>query len=170
MKKISPKAQRWLKSFHIFFAGLWVGAAACLTLKNFFINPDNGMELYGIIVTLKFVDDLILIPGAVGSLLTALIYSLWTNWGWFKHRWITVKWCINIFGLIFGTFFLGPWLNGLPPIVKKLGLDALSDPTYLHNRRMLMTLGTIQAATVFFAVFISVLKPWRKRVKKDHAS
>jgi hypothetical protein len=163
MKKMSARAQKWLKSFHILFAGLWVGAAVSLSLKQFIINPRDGMELYGITATLKFIDDFILIPGAIGSLLTALIYSLWTNWGWFKHRWITVKWCINILGVILGTFFLGPWLNGLPPIAQRLGLTALSDTTFSHNRRMLMIFGTFQAATIAFAFFISTLKPWRKR-------
>jgi len=163
MKKMSARGQKWLKCFHIIFAGMWVGAAVCLTLKLFFIRPGDGLELYGITETLKFIDDFVIIPGGMGSLLTALIYSVWTNWGWFKHRWITVKWCINIFGLISGTFFLGPWLNALPPIAKIKGLEALSDPIFLHNRKMLMIFGTFQAATIIFACFVSVLKPWKKK-------
>ena len=73
MKKLSVRAQKWLKAFHVLFAGIWVDAALRLTLKQFFINPADGMELYGITATLKFIDDFILIPGAIGSLLTALI-------------------------------------------------------------------------------------------------
>ena len=166
MKKMSVRGQKWLKCFHIFFAGLWVGAAACLTLKQFFINPSDGMELYGVTSTLKFIDDFIIIPGALGSLLTALIYSIWTNWGWFRHRWITVKWCINLYGVIFGTVCLGPWLNSLPPIVREQGLSALSDAAFLENRQKLMIFGTFQALTIVLACFVSVLKPWKKRGRK----
>lgn len=163
MKKLSVRAQKWLKTFHVLFAGIWVGAALSLTLKQFFINPANGMELYGITSTLKFIDDFIIIPGAIGSLLTAFIYSIWTKWGWFKHKWIAVKWCINLYGVIFGTFWLGPWLNSLVPIAKDKGLSALADPLFFHNRNMLMVWGSFQAATIVFAFFLSTLKPWKKK-------
>ncbi len=160
---MSVKGQRWLKGFHIFFACLWVGAAVTLTLMLFTVKARDGMQLFGINLSMKFIDDFIIIPGAVGSLLTALIYSIWTNWGWFKHNWITVKWIINIYGVIFGTFWLGPWLNSLVPIAKAEGLNALSNPHYLHNKTMLYWWGTFQALTIILAVFISVLKPWKKR-------
>jgi hypothetical protein len=39
MKKLSVRAQKWLKTFHVLFAGIWVGAALSLTLKQFFISP-----------------------------------------------------------------------------------------------------------------------------------
>ncbi|PKN27686.1 MAG: hypothetical protein CVU64_15410, partial [Deltaproteobacteria bacterium HGW-Deltaproteobacteria-21] len=94
-------------------------------------------------------------------------YSLKTNWGWFKHRWVTVKWVINLYGVIFGTFWLGPWLNSLPPIAKTQGIQALSDPVFVHNRTMLLVFGTFQAATCVFAVFVSVLKPWKTRSQRS---
>jgi hypothetical protein len=163
MRKMTNKGQRWLKSFHVFFSCCWVGAAVCLTTAMFFTNATDGMQLYGIHIALKFIDDFIIIPGAMGCLLTSLIYSLFTNWGWFKHRWITVKWIINVGGVIFGTFWLGPWLNSLPSIAKLEGLNALANQTYVHNQNMLYVWGTLQAATLVFAVFISVLKPWKKK-------
>jgi hypothetical protein len=163
MKKLTSKGQKWLKGFHVFFSCCWVGAAVCLTSMMFFTKATDGMQLYGINFSLKFIDDFIIIPGAMGCLLTSLIYSLFTNWGWFKHRWITIKWIINIGGVIFGTFWLGPWLNSLAPISKIEGLDALINHTYIHNQKMLYMWGTLQAATLIFAVFISVLKPWKKK-------
>ncbi|PKN61278.1 MAG: hypothetical protein CVU57_30215 [Deltaproteobacteria bacterium HGW-Deltaproteobacteria-15] len=167
MKKFGAKGQRWLKVFHLFFACLWVGGAVTLCSKQFFVNPADGGELYGILWTLRYVDDWIIIPGAMGSLLTGLLYSLKTNWGWFKHRWVTVKWVINLYGVIFGTFWLGPWLNSLPPIAKTQGIQALSDPVFAHNRTMLLVFGTFQAATCVFAVFVSVLKPWKTRGQRS---
>ena len=163
MKKMSPRGQRWLKSFHVFFNCLWVGAAFSLALGQFFLNPSDGMELYGATLTMKFIDDFVIIPGALGSLLTGLIYSLFTGWGWFKHNWVAVKWVINVGGVIFGTFWLGPWLNSLPPLAQEKGLAALGDPVFTANRTNLLVFGTLQALTVIFAAFISVLKPWKGR-------
>ena len=167
MKKLSTRGQKWLKGFHIISACLWIGAAVCLALINIYMKATDGMQLYGINLSMKFIDDFVIIPGAIGSLITGLLYSLYTGWGWIKHNWIIVKWVINIFGIIFGTFWLGPWVNGLVPISKGGGLAALSDQTYLHNQQMILIWGTFQLCTLIFAIFISILKPWRKRKQSD---
>ena len=165
MRKLGVRGQRWLKCFHVFSGCVWVGCAVTLMVKQFFVSPADGRELYGIVSTLDFIDLFILVPGAIGTLLTSLIYSIWTKWGWFKHNWITVKWIICAFGIVFGTFWLGPWLSGMADMADTSGLLALSDTDYLHNRLMSMTFGTAQGLTVIFAVFISVLKPWKKLEK-----
>lgn len=160
---ISSKGQKWLKSLHIYSGCVWVGCATVLSVMQFFINAESGPELYGILHTLDFIDLYILVPGAIGTFLTALVYSIWTKWGWFKHNWITVKWIICIFGMIFGTFWLGPWLSGLANMAQEHGLKALSDPEFLSTRQNSMIFGTFQALTVIFAAFISSLKPWKKK-------
>ncbi|MFC1821739.1 hypothetical protein ACFL9T_03465 [Thermodesulfobacteriota bacterium] len=166
MKKLSARGQKWLKGIHVAFACMWVGAAICLSVKLFFIKPMSGGELYGITSTMDFIDIFIIIPGAVGVLLTGIVFSTWTNWGWFKHNWIIVKWVICLYGVIFGTYPLGPWMSGMARISKELGMQALSDPTFVNNQNMLMIFGTFQASTLIFALFITTLKPWKKRKGK----
>lgn len=39
-----------------------------------------------------FIDYAIVIPGAILAVATGIIYGIFTKWGFFKHRWITVKW------------------------------------------------------------------------------
>lgn len=165
MKKMGAQGQKWLKGFHILFACMWVGGAITLTLKQMFLHAESGMELYGITATMNFI-DYIIIPGAAGCLLTGLLYSTFTNWGWFKHNWVTVKWVICLYGVIFGTYPLGPWMGTLVDIARDQGLAALSDPTFIHIRQMLMIFGTFQALTIVFAVFISTLKPWKRAKNK----
>jgi hypothetical protein len=48
-------------------------------------------------------------------------------------------------------------------IAKHKGIDALSDTQYISNRQNSMIFGTFQAFTVIFAVFISTLKPWKRK-------
>jgi len=166
MVKLSKKGQKWLKCLHIFSASVWVGCATMLIIMPFVINPESDNELYGILWALDFIDMNILVPGAMGTFFTGLIYSIWTQWGWFRHNWIIVKWVICLFGIIFGTFWLGPWLSDMAHISKELGLKALSDPQYLENRHNSMIFGTLQGLTIVFAVFISSLKPWKKQKKR----
>ncbi len=141
-----------------------------LSSKQFFVRASDGRELFGILDTMNYVDLFIIIPGAMGCLLTGLLYSSLTNWGWFRHRWITVKWIICLYGVIIGTYPLGPWLEEMVRIAGQAGLAALSDPVFRHNAFMLKILGTFQAATLVFAAAISSLKPWRKRAEGDTPS
>ena len=77
-----------------------------------------------------------------------------------------MKWCLTVFGIVFGTFWLEPWVNGKVNLSKALGLDALVDPVYMSHRQMVRYWGNFQLATLIFALFISVLKPWKKRLSK----
>jgi uncharacterized membrane protein len=165
MKKLGPKGQRWLKGFHSLFACAWIGADLSLCVKNHFINPTSAGELFGIVATMDFINKFLVIPGAMGVFLTGIVYSIWTNWGWFKHNWITVKWAICIFVIGFGTYPLGPWMTSLVEIAGDQGLAALSDPTFVSNRLYLHIFGTLQISTLILAVFLSALKPWKKEGK-----
>lgn len=166
MQKLSAKGQKWLKSFHILFSCLWVGGAVSLTIMIFDMKDSDGILLPGIIASIKFIDDFIIVPGALGLLLTGLIYSIFTKWGWFKHNWIIVKWIITLYGVIFGTFFLGPWINSMPQICETEGLNIFSNKVFLSNLLMSKLWGTFQLATILFAVFISIFKPWKKKRNK----
>ncbi|NQU45101.1 hypothetical protein HQ520_17595 [bacterium] len=156
-------AQRWLKFFHLLLGGTWLAAGLMLVIMGYFFHPTAGPELYGIDRSMKFIDDWIIIPCALGTLLTGLLYSLFTRWGFFKHRWLTIKWVITVGGILFGTFFLGPWLNSLPPLSETGGLDALDDPVYAGNLRLNITWGLLQVGSLLFALYLSVFKPWGKQ-------
>lgn len=157
----------WLKAAHLLFAGLWVGGAlGVLVIQN---GGGAAEALAGRDMAARLVDDLVVIPGAVGSLFTGLIYSLFTPWGFFKHRWVTVKWFVTLYGVLFGTFFLGPWLNSLGPVSARLGAGALGDYGYMRARDLNTFWGGVQLALLLFALFISTLKPWRRSAPGDGA-
>ncbi|AGL00314.1 hypothetical protein [Desulfoscipio gibsoniae] len=168
MKKIGMTGKAWLKSFHIFFACMWIGAAASMLLLAFVRSHiSNGDELWAINMSIKLIDDFIIIPVAMGCLLTGILFSCLTNWGFFKFNWIILKYIINITAILFGTFYLGPWVNGMEAISKVEGLAALQNAAYLHYAEMNRYLGTLQAFVLVLAAFISVFKPWGKRGKTN---
>lgn len=161
-KLLRGRGMRWLKIAHLIFVAMWIGGALGLLLL-IFITPqtENPGVLSGWYRAMRGVDDFIIIPGAMGCLLTGILYGALTPWGWFRHRWITVKWVITVVGILFGTFSLGPWLNALGPIVDEHGLN-LAATDYAHNRRMLSLFAPVQVSTLLFALAISTLKPWKK--------
>jgi len=165
--RLGAKGQKWLKIVHLFFVCIWVAPGITLVAMQLAMSAHSGGMLHGIDVSMKFVDDFLIIPGALGCLFTGLLYSLLTNWGFFRHGWITLKWIITVGGVLFGTFFLGPWLNAMPPISLELGLEALQDPGYMHNKAMNSIWGPVQVATLLLAVVVSVLKPWKAKPRRS---
>lgn len=164
--QLGLRGKAWLKGFHILFASLWIGAAVSMVLLNLVRGHiSSGDEIWAVNVSIKLLDDYIIIPSAFGCLITGFLFSLLTNWGFLKFNWVIVKYIINITAILFGTFFLGPWVNGMESISKVERLAALQNPVYLHAIKMNAAFGAIQAFTLIFAAFISVFKPWGKRDK-----
>jgi uncharacterized membrane protein len=165
MKKLSPKGLKWLKGFHLIAVACWVGGAVSL-LSLYFLKygVTDGNVLYGINRSIHHVDmSIVVVPGAIGSLLTGLIYSIFSNWGFFRHNWLTCKWIVTVTAIVFGTFYLGPWETAMMEISGKIGTAALSNASYLYNQQMNLIFGTVQVAVLMITIFISILKPWKTK-------
>ncbi|MFW5770605.1 MAG: hypothetical protein ACOCX9_04140 [Spirochaetota bacterium] len=163
MKKFGNTGIRWLKVIHLLFVSMWVGGGISLVLVFWFTQPTTGDELYGVNLSMKIIDDFTIIPGALGSVLIGIVYGIWTKWGFFRHRWITVKWVLTLVQVLFGTFFLGPWLNENVAIAGKLRDKAFTDPQFLCNQQMNGIFGILQVTLLLVVIWISVFKPWKQR-------
>ncbi|NLD38413.1 MAG: hypothetical protein GX654_16245 [Desulfatiglans sp.] len=169
MLKIKAKGLKWLKGFHMIAVSCWVGGAVSLILLYFLKNgvDDRGV-LYGINRSIHHIDmAVIVIPGAFGSLVTGLIYSAFSSWGFFRHKWMIFKWIVTVAAILFGTFFLGPWETNMMEISGKIGLASLNDPEYLYNEKMNLIFGAIQALLLIATIFVSIFKPWRAPKDKN---
>lgn len=160
MPKVGAKGRQWLRGLHFLLAGIWVGGGLALFLLQG--AAKGGEEVYGVTAAMRLVDDAVIIPGALGSLISGLLLSWLTPWGFFKHRWITVKLALNVAAIIFGTFWLGPWVNGQAAIAAAERAAALTNPAYLYNAKMNYIFGGVQVAVIMALFFVSALKPWGK--------
>ena len=166
--ELGVKSRAWLKSFHVLFACAWLGAALSMVLVLAMkAQPNSGLQLYSVTSSLKAIDDFIIIPGAIGCLLTGLVFSLFTKWGFVKFYWIIFKWIMIILQMVFGTFFLGPWLSNMSTLSNQLGFRASENHQYISNYNLNLHFGMIQAALLVVVVFVSILKPWGKRVSEN---
>jgi uncharacterized membrane protein len=165
MLKLSPKGIKWLKGFHLLAVASWIGGAVSLLALYFLkIGITDGSVLYGINRSIHHVDmNIVVIPGAIGSLLTGLIYSIFTHWGFFRHNWLTFKWIVTVTAIIFGTFYLGPWEAAMMDISGKIGIASLTDSAYLYNQKMNLMFGTLQVLILMITIFVSILKPWKSK-------
>lgn len=165
MLKLTPSGLRWLKGLHLITVSCWIGGAMSLLLLYLLKNGiTEGSELHMIDRCIHHVDIMVIvIPGGFGCVITGLIYSLFTNYGFFRHKWLTVKWILTIAAILSGTFFLGPWETAMMEISGKLGISALSSSEYIYNQKMNIIFGGIQTLVLIITVFISVFKPWKRK-------
>ena len=159
---LSLNAKKWLKVFHIFLGGTWAGGAAALFALHCLFIPESGPELYTRNMALIYVDGFIVMPSAVGCLLTGLIYSQFTRWGYLKYYWIIAKTVVNTIFIIFGIFWVIPWLRSMAETSLKLRGYQLVDPTYDLSMYIHMIMAASQAVLVFIIIVFSVFKPWGK--------
>ena len=162
MKKIGSKGMKIFKIIHLIFVCMWIGGGIALVIMVNAILSDPDETFYGYLYAMKIVDDFIIIPGALGNLLMGLFYGFFSNWGFFKHKWLTVKWALTVLQILFGTFCLGPWLNRSVEITGKLLELPFEDTEVASNLFLLNLWGSIQVMLLIFMLVISVIKPWRK--------
>ena len=168
MKKLPSNAIKILKICHLLFSVMWLGGAMVLTIVSFSVIPSTFQEARIYAHLLDFIDKWMIIVGANGILVTGLVYSIWTNWGFTKYRWVIVKWTIVVLQILYGTFVLGPWITENINIVEGVDPGIFPNETFSSNLRKTAVWGSLQAIFLLFLFVISVWKPWGKR-KDIHA-
>lgn len=164
MKPLGMKGMKTLKVFHLIFVMMWTVGVALMGLL--YIRPSaSSLEFLFNQEAAQFVDDVLVIPGAMLAVVTGIIYGLKTKWGFFKYRWITVKWILGIAIILIGTFALHP-----------VSLEVIAEARPLANVNETFPIGYfgpklhivkymafVQAAGLLFLVAVSVFKPWIKK-------
>ncbi len=161
MKKLGIRGRQWLKSLHILVSVILVGGAACiLVLRNISLSDSEHMHAFDYASLL--LEQRIIIPTAIGALLTGFLESLLTNWGFIRYRWVIIKWIVLIAAILVGTAWLGPWADQMVQITEEQGATALGNPAYLQTRFLHTVLFIIQTIALALLPFLSVIKPWMK--------
>lgn len=161
--KLSPSLMRLLKFVHIILASAWLASAMILVFFFVAVIPGTSRaDLHGILIALKAIDDCVIIPAANGMLISGAVYGLATHWGWFRHGWVAAKWVITLYGILFGTFFLGPRVNRLPVLSAAAPLEAPLPAEFAADLAFLQIWGVVQFATLLAAYLLSVYR-WKMR-------
>ncbi len=161
MRKLSSTGLKYLKFIHLLFTAMWVGGIMALLVVLLLTNPITAEAIYTRFYITKIIDDYVIIPGAITVVLTGLVYSIWSRWGFFKHRWLTVKWIIAVFMVFLGVK-LGDWVNNNVYTIETIN-NYLTNQTEVKRNLHLTIAGSItQLVCLLIAIWISVQKPWRK--------
>jgi len=159
---ISSNGQRILKILHLLAVSFWVGGGFSeMVLYYASSTAQSGGELFGLLRGCRFVSIYVVVYlGAFGSFFTGLAYSMCTNRGFFRHKWVIIKWATTVYLMVCGTWFLGPWGIEMLEKAQVMGLESLSDPAYQEIRSKLLTLLSVHVSAFVALIVISVFKPW----------
>ncbi|NEQ25856.1 MAG: hypothetical protein F6K28_43740 [Microcoleus sp. SIO2G3] len=165
MPKLSIQQKNWALSAHIGFAALWTGSVlsmSLLSLRN--TKATNAAALYALNSAINLLDDYIVIPAAIGSVVTATLLCWATNYGFTKFYWVIAKWILTTGLVVFGTFWLFPWGNAAEDFSAQAGLQAFDNPIYSFDAKGVLIGTIVQVSFLLLIIAISVLKPWGRRV------
>jgi len=164
MRPLGRTARSLLLGFHILFASAWIGGVAALLLVSILgRSPAGGDALVLSRSTMQWIDWVIIIPSCLGSLATGFLFAWLTPWGFFRHHWLVIKWALTVAMILFGIFFLGPWVDGTAKLAAERGLGALGDSAYAGPALRVAAFSVVQIALLVFMLFLSTLKPFGKR-------
>lgn len=163
MRKLGTTGLKVLKISHLLFAVMWIGGVMALVSLQLGANPDTKEMMYMAAISHLIVDEFFLIPGGVGILITAIIYGVFTGWGFFKHQWLTVKWILTILLVIIGAGYMGVTIKENVAYAQNMLSENISPDVYWANVHHVAIAGIIQIIGFVYIVAISVIKPWKKK-------
>ena len=163
MRKLGTTGLKVLKISHLLFAVMWIGGVMALVSLQLGANPNTKEMMYMAAISHLIVDEFFLIPGGVGILITAIMYGTFTGWGFFKHRWLAVKWILTVLLVIIGAGYMGVTIKENVAYAQNMLSENISPDVYWANVHHVAIAGIIQIIGFVYIVAISVIKPWKKK-------
>ena len=98
---MSPGLRKFALSVHITSSVGWLGAiAAYLALDLTVATSQDVQTLRAAYLMMALMASWVIVPAALGSLLTGLVMSLGTKWGLFRHYWVMISLVLTVFAII----------------------------------------------------------------------
>lgn len=164
---LSPKGMKTLKVIHLILIMMWTIGVVMMCLL-YWKPVSSGLEFLYNQETAMFIDYTLVIPGALLAVVTGIIYGIFTKWGFFKFRWITVKWILGILVILIGTFGLHPIAESIIEQASPAATESACFPVdyFGSNLTIVSSTAIFQVLVLLFLVVVSVFKPWQKKTVK----
>jgi hypothetical protein len=96
-----PRLRKFALAAHIALAVGWIGAVAgYIALDVAAATGQNAQTLRAAYLAMEVIAWYVIVPLALGSLLSGLIMSLGTKWGLFRHYWVLISLLLTIFATV----------------------------------------------------------------------
>ncbi len=171
MKKITGRGLKGLKAAHFLGIFAWMGGciAALILLTQVSNMPDTVGMIY-LLKAMELIDWYAICTGAIFTVLLGLFYGFFTNWRFFKFRWLVSKWILSLTIIITASCFYLQNIENMREILLLHGIAAIQNELfqiYLHNQYCLILCHLLLMVLI---TIISVFKPWSRPPKPSFKS
>lgn len=166
MKKLSVRGLKYLKIIHVFFVVVLFGGILISLVVNLNIDFTNFNETYYGYKGLILISSKAIKHGTILTIIIACIYGFFTKWGFFKHKWITIKIILFAIQICLGLFIINSLTLENMELLQTMQEKALNNEVFMHNqvvRQIALVLQVILTLAIFV---ISYLKPGMKNSRK----
>ena len=163
---MTPRVRKLALTAHVTSSVGWMGAVACfLALAIVGLLNRDAQAASAAYIAMKVTTWTVIVPLCLASLLTGLIESLGTPWGFLRHYWVVAKLVLTLIATVVLLLHTGP-IGVLAHAAAHGGLGA-----GVHSIRVQLLVDAAAALFVLLvATVLAVYKPrgltrygWRKQ-------
>jgi hypothetical protein len=160
-RRVSPRWRKLLLAVHVAVAVGVIGADLSLITLGITGLVSGSPELIrASYLAMDLLAGVVLLPVALGALLTGILLGLVSPWGLARHYWVLTKLALTIVTITALVLVLRPRINEAATEVLKIPLDELAT-TGIGPAGVAVTLGPAAALLVLFTITVlAVYKPW----------
>jgi hypothetical protein len=152
-----PGLRKSLLTAHVVFSVGWIGAVAgFLVLSIAGVRSHDPAMVRGAYLAMRLIAEFIIVPFALAALLTGIIQSIGTRWGFFRYYWILAKFALTVFA----TIVLLQKMRVIEYVASAAASTALSGVDLLRPRMALVIHAGGGLLVLLVITVISVFKPW----------
>jgi len=158
---LPPKAVKILTTLHLICLGLVMGAAAGVltSLRLMYTRGDNLDHLTADAYQATLVNGLFM-WALYGLLASAIAFSLFSSWGFFRHTWVVLRWVGMALIVLCSAIWLIPAVDGMAALSD--GLYSIPDAgeRYSSLFRQAFTMACVVIGIGVILMGLSVFKPF----------
>lgn len=158
--RLPKRARRCVLLLHVFSSVGWLGLnLGFLALDVAVATTSSPATQHAAYRVMGLLGDVYLIPISWTALLTGLVLGLWTPWGLFRHRWVTVKLVLTALPVLLIMFSLLPGIHHAVAVVSGTPPDRLADVDPSGS----LGAGCVSTTLYVTSLALSVFKPSLRR-------
>ena len=148
---MTPRLRKLALSAHLTFSIGWIGTVvAYLALGVAAATSEDAQTVRAAWIAMELIGWYVIVPLALGSLLTGLVMALGTSWGLFRHYWVLIALSLTVFATVVLLLHM-PTVSSLADVAREAEgarLDGLGGDL-LHPGVGLMVLLVILVLNVY---------------------
>jgi hypothetical protein len=154
---MTPRLRKVAFLMHVTFSVGWLGSVvAYLALAVGGLTGRDAMLARSAYISMEFIGWAVIVPFSLATLLSGLVQSLGTDWGLFRHYWITVKFFLASAGSLILLFHMRV-VGQMSGVAKTTSLD-IGNFGGLRIQLVVHAVGGL--FLLIAATVLSIYKPW----------